>query len=353
MMVSLYFLIRNDIRYEDRRAFFWDYFFCLLFACLSMNANLVMINFVIMAILLFALKMGYIIRSTTRFSSYLLIYAALTLLSIYPLYVALSRLFFLKAKHELYFGSDTLSAAFNTLILSEGTYPDIFIQGIEIFVSTCFLINLFYIIRRYGGKTAMALISLMTFGLIAGLWMESMLFSAKYPHGRSALFFIPLFGLQLFFSAVHIYEYSAQGKRLMKAATAGMSIVMAFYFLSAANFKYTTTWRYDAHTKDAMHIVDNKTKNAALYYTISNDWLLEPSINYYIRLWDMKIYPTNRNGVTDNSDFIYQTEERPAFENYSLLKKYPDIGSSLLEKTGAATSSAHLVQHPITHYAKQ
>lgn len=104
--------------------------------------------------------------------------------------------------------------------------------------------------------------------------------------------------------------------------------VLTLNFLSSANLHYTTTWRYDAHTKDAMKIIETTTKNAVQRYTISNDWLLEPAINYYIRTRGLKLAPADREGVKSDSHFIYKLnmEQSPDF---TLLKSYDDIQSSL------------------------
>ncbi|MGE5424713.1 MAG: hypothetical protein ACM3N9_05075, partial [Syntrophothermus sp.] len=38
--------------------------------------------------------------------------------------------------------------------------------------------------------------------------------------------------------------------------------------------------------------------------TISCDWLMEPSINYYIRKNSLPLLPAGRQGISDTTDFI-------------------------------------------------
>ncbi|WP_162817941.1 hypothetical protein U0035_14865 [Niabella yanshanensis] len=53
-----------------------------------------------------------------------------------------------------------------------------------------------------------------------------------------------------------------------------------------------------------MKIIETTTKDAAQQYMISNDWLLEPAINYYRRTRGLKLAPADRSDVKADSHFI-------------------------------------------------
>ena len=103
-------------------------------------------------------------------------------------------------------------------------------------------------------------------------------------------------------------------------------------FIVSLNSTYTKTWRYDAHTKDAMKIVRDITQDINYKTTISNPWLLEPAINHYIGIWRLNVAYSDRNGIDLNSDFIYRREDNDPLDNYKELCSYEDIQSSLLMK---------------------
>ena len=105
-------------------------------------------------------------------------------------------------------------------------------------------------------------------------------------------------------------------------------------FLFGANFTYAAkAWHYDAHTKDAMQIIKRETEITGDSATISNHWLFEPTINFYITTWKLNMKPTNRNGIDLNTDFIYRLEEYEKPGNFIVLSEYHDIKSDLLMNT--------------------
>ena len=81
-----------------------------------------------------------------------------------------------------------------------------------------------------------------------------------------------------------------------------------------------------------MQIIKEITDDTDFSWSISNHWLLEPSINYYIETLDIKLEPANRNGVQLHSDFIYRLDDTTKLDNYLLLQSFDSGKTELLVK---------------------
>lgn len=328
-VLSLVYLLRSNFTYLSHLTYGKDYFFCLLFGVLSMFANLSMINYVIMLVLLFVLKLVFVIvQRNAEARNYVYIFTAITLLSVIPIYTALQQLLFLKEKEELYFGADSLAELVNSVIAPSHGYSGSTISVLIICCLVFIMAGIAAVIYRKAYKSPLSILILLIAGLAVGLWLEKIVFSAKYPHGRGALFLLVLFVLYTIFFISHIFESTAISNPIKTVFVFCLGGVLILNFLSSANLHYTTTWRYDAHTKDAMKIIGTTIKSGVQRYTISNEWLLEPAINYYIRIWELKLAPADRGGVRNDSHFIYKLNMEGS-PDFRLLKSYDDIQSSL------------------------
>jgi hypothetical protein len=96
--------------------------------------------------------------------------------------------------------------------------------------------------------------------------------------------------------------------------------------------KRTRDWFYDANTKNAMSIIEEKTRGLSSNASISNHWLFEPSINYYIHSRKMKLNLAIRDGVRQDTDFIYRLDDNSDLEHYTVLADYRDTNANLLTK---------------------
>jgi hypothetical protein len=170
--------------------------------------------------------------------------------------------------------------------------------------------------------------------VITGLLLEHYLFNSKFPSGRAALFLIPVYGLFIFyFFSQIIQSIDLKRQPLMSVLLCfTVTLPLLLHFIISLNLVKTHNWYFDAHTKDVMKIVEKYANNSDRNLSISNHWLFEPSINYYISSKKMKVNPANRNGVDRSTDFVYEFDENINLENFRPLIKYPDIGTTLLIK---------------------
>lgn len=328
-VLSLLYLLKNNAANFTYREYGKNYFYCLWFGVLSMFANLSMINYLIMLVALFAFQLVLaLVQRKEDARNFVLIFTAITISAAVPFYIAIKQLLFLKERGELYFGADSFADLVNSVIAPSNGYTDATIVVFSICFLASMAVGTIAVIYKKDYKSPLFILILMITGLAVGFRLENLIFSAKYPHGRGALFLLVLVVLYIIFFIAYIFESSSINSSIKKGLVFCVGGALIINFLSLANLQYTTTWRYDAHTKDAMKIIETTTKDAAQRYIISNDWLLEPAINYYIRTRGLKLAPTDRSGVKADSHFIYKLNTGLS-TNFTLLKSYDDIQSSL------------------------
>jgi len=138
----------------------------------------------------------------------------------------------------------------------------------------------------------------------------------------------------LYYFLEHIIKFFINQKQSLFSAIfcVIVFIPLIFHFSSNLNLSSTKTWRSDAPIKDAMKIIDEYIHKENRNITISNNWVFEQPINYYIDSRKMNLEPTNRNGVDSTSDFIYEFTDSMKFENFETLVQYDFSRTSLFKK---------------------
>lgn len=336
MMLSLYHIISNSDKDEIASTLPLNFALASAYSALSMYANLSLINFAICVPAVFLIK--YLMVCRTKGSNLKLHLAFWGILMVHavPILLGVQRLLKLKELGQLYFGADSLIGGFEALIFSSMMHIE---AGVSLTVAiikgllAMFLFSGVILVvtkKLFSGRLflLLCLISILTLGIL----MEGMLFEAKYPTSRTALFFIPLMGVYIFQLLVDLIEHYHIDKRLYTTVILILSLPIVVNFIADANLTHSKTWKYDAHTKDAMQIVRDRLQNTDHHQVISNHWLFEPSINYYIDRWNLKLHRANRDGVNLNSDFIYRLEDNSELEGFEILCSYKDIKSDLLIK---------------------
>jgi hypothetical protein len=92
------------------------------------------------------------------------------------------------------------------------------------------------------------------------------------------------------------------------------------------------TWKYDAHTKDAIRFIAEAKKDSSL---VSNHWLFEPTLRYYIKTENLPIRLSGCVETFAEPDFVYRYQDTSTIADYSLLKSFPLSNSNLMVKTKA------------------
>ncbi len=335
MLLSVYFLLKDGMCTPNPSTLMKDFFLSSIFGALALFANLALINFYICVLVIFFIKYLIFKNQIKKFSSFDLKYLGVFGLSIIPLILGMGRLLKLKVLNELYFGSNSFSESFNS-IFSSSLYISKYFETVVFIIFLIFLINLItgiiYIVGKKKYKSSLFILTLLILMLIFGSWIENLIFEAKYPSERTGLYYLPIIATFTYFLFRDLIE-EFKIKRIiylpiLMAAIVFILINCCFGF----NLSHTKSWRFDAHTKEMMKLVKINTKFKNEKYTISNDWLFEPSINYYIHYWDINLNYANRDGVNTNSDFIYQLNYEIIPPEYKILKSFSDNQCLLLIK---------------------
>ena len=173
--------------------------------------------------------------------------------------------------------------------------------------------------------------------IIAGLIMEHYIFGAKYPLERTATYLIPLSALFIYFFAINLIESS--WARYANFFSMLLCLIFAlpvlYNFAVNSNLNYTYGWKYDAHTKDVVKIMQNQAynkKTSGDKSSISSNWLFEPTLNYYIRSRNLNFGLVDNKGPNQNTDFIYEFTAEYDKLNFQEVSMYNDIGASLFLK---------------------
>ncbi len=337
LMLSLYFLLRRNFNYSSYKLLIRDFTFSMFFAILAIFANLTTVNYYIAILAIFIIQYLLLSRQSLNLSYKThLSFVGIALLTCIPLYFCIIRLLLLSELHELYFGVDFIEHSLNSLIfyslyLSE--YPSLVFVLIKLGIIVSLPLGILSMfIKRPISKNFLIITSLLII-LIIGLIVEHYLFDSRYPYGRTALYFIPIFSLYIYYFLEHIIQFFNNRRQSLFSAIfcIAVFIPLIFHLSSNLNLKRTKTWPSDAPIKNAMKIIDEYKEDRNI--TFSNNWVFEQSINYYIDSRKMNLEPTNKSGVDSTTDFIYEFSDSLNFKNYEPLIKYEDIGTSLFIKT--------------------
>jgi len=349
-LAALFFLFKQDgfITYKH---YIKGLSLSLLFSLLSAYSNLICINLNVSLMIVFLIELFFLVKNKTiqlnkkRIGAIVVIF----ILNLFFLFILVNQLLVLKNNNELYFGKPNgfIDSTLTILIhrsIYLSYYGEQFWIRIRQIIIMVYLITIVYQIcsKEYSHLARITiLLLLMVFASI----LQHYMFDALYPSERTALIFIPLFGLFIYYLFLDIYS-KLFTKRITKIAF-NLFILLIFclplgwHLVNNLNLKYTIDWKQDSYTKDIMKIIiENHKKD--IYksgkISISNTWFFESSINYYRDLYSMDyINSANRLGIDKSTDFIYCTMEEKgmliAEEHYSILSEYKDTETILMKKS--------------------
>lgn len=334
MMLSLYFLLRNGFNHRSFDEFIKEYKLSITFASLAVFANLAMINYLIATILIFVLQYLFLRKASPKeFNKPFSIFVKI--LTFAPLVLGFMMLVFLKLKNQLYIGEKTLLGALNSLIENSvyfSLYPTWVLEFIKYSIIALLIAGFISIILKKDFSSKFFIIALLIVLIIIGLVLEHVLFNANYPQDRTTLSFVPLFGLFMYYFILHIKQYYTQKKIVVIGCFMIIALPLLYHFINNVNLIYTKTWKYDAHTKKAIFLIESYAKNNTKKTSISNEWFFEPTLNYYIHSRSMNINPSTRDEITLNADFIFKIIDNKKYNQFDTLTTYNDIGTILLIK---------------------
>lgn len=317
MMLSIYYLLKNkpNLSINDIKK-------VILFASLSFLSNLIMFNFFI-AISIVILTINY--NESRKLDLNHLQLKKIISFMIFPFIIGSFLLLYLNSGNQLYHGEQSLLNSIDSLILDSfyfQKYSSLIFSVVKYFVVISFFSGIIFIGFTKKFTTNLFKVTILILLLIIGLFLENILFSAPYPSGRTGIYFIPLFGLFIYYFITEIQKkYNLKDTPIIIVCSF-LSLPLIFNFLININLKYSKTWIYDAYSKDAILEIENSIENPNQIFTISNDWFFEPALNYYITSKNINLELTDREGINYKSDFIYTIDGKEAPKNYSCIKKY-------------------------------
>lgn len=335
IMVSLFFLIRNGYTYTSFSALIKDFLLSVIFASFAVFSNFSMVNLLICIVLIFVIKL-YVFRKEQGTKPRYRLFLYVFILAFSSAYFGIERLILLKKSGQLYHGEATLIDSINSLIQASIYFVEspsnLVLTSITLLILFAFTVGLFLMIAKKGYYTSFSVIITMAIMLIGGLVLENILFGAKYPSQRTALLYMPVINIFLYQFFLFLKEHYRLSKTLYIPAILMVVVLLLANFFVGVNMTHSKEWHYDAHTKEVMEIIQEKTKNSNIKLSVSNDWHFEPTMNYYIKRWKLNLNLANRNGISLDDDFIYRLNDKTKLDGFETLRYYPDTKSELLVK---------------------
>ena len=331
---SLYFLLRDGFSQKSYRSLVINFSLSLLFAGFACVANLSIANYLITVVVLFCIKYFVFMNQHGKqpFQRHLL-FLGVASVSLIPLFVAVQRLLILSKANQLYYGTEFIGEAMDSLIIDSLYFSRFSWEvGLKYIVALIFISGCYFLIKSKAYYGKFCVITSLIVVLVIGLVAEHYLFDVKYPLSRTSLLFIPLFALFVYYFGVHLAENNVLRKNVAKPILFVISGFMCLHFLWNVSLIRTLTWKYDAHTKEIMEIVGELSKSKKRKTTISNDWLYSPSINYYIISRGLNVELTDRDGVNPKTDFIYKRGDVSDVSGFVKIINYEDSVTMLLKK---------------------
>ncbi len=335
-LLSLYFVLLSVDDWRGGNRSLRHPSLALLSALPAVLANLSLINYLIAVLVLYLFFVAKGIGHRSRHRWYPIL---LTLgLSLAVLITGVRHLLWLSEHGQLYQGAATLRATLDSIILNAlypVSYPSWLFRILRTLAVILFFGGVLSLVVRSDPSGRFLVVTILLLMVLGGFVAEHILFRSPYPYGRSALFLRAWYGLFLFLFTLHLVRTYRIPPWLYRLPILLTILLMTTEIVSSANLVYTNTWRYDAHTREVMEIVKKRADDSGHPLTISNHWLFEPSINYYILSRKMNLRRTDRNGPSLSTDFIYQFDTMPSPPGFFSLQHYPDIGTRLFEKGSA------------------
>ncbi|HTL82260.1 MAG TPA: hypothetical protein VL651_11170 [Bacteroidia bacterium] len=337
LMPSLYFLLRSCGKENTSRALLMDLAWSIFFASLALLANLSMLNFFIAALVIFIARYMFLLFSGPRGEKkQLLIFSFLVLLTLLPLLYAYIRLRFLGSTNQLYFGADNFSDAVSSLFersFYSAPYPVKLSVALQYFVLLIVPVGALLVIakRSFGGRLGIvtALLLMITIGSFA----ENHLFSALYPMGRTGIYFIPLFGLFLFYLLIEWNDVlSVNSRKFFAPVMIGViTLPLCFHFLNTMNLRSIYECSPDAATRTAaMKILEDANGRTSL---VRVNWIFEPSMNYYFHSRKAPFITTAESTRNAVADYAYEFTDQFDTTGWKKMISFDEVGSALYKRS--------------------
>jgi hypothetical protein len=334
LSLSLAFLLEQISLKSNGTEYAYKVLLSMAAASLALWSNFTLLNFFLGVLIV---QLFIIVKNKNILVSKLskIIFFTAILLGLVNLTFSIKMLMQLNDLNQLYFGEDHFLDSLKSIICSSfyrSFYPNFYANIFSyLFIASIFVVFL-VIIKNKDFESKLFILFLNLAIIILGLYLENYLFSAKFPTERTSLFFVPLIALFLCFALEHIILYYGFKKYIYYPVVVSFSCFIIINFSKAANLNYSKTFFNEANSKDALELIQHLTCNSASNSTISNNWIFEPVINYYIFTNNLKLNKANRNGINLNADFIFTFNADTIPEFYSKKQEFQLTATSVWQR---------------------
>jgi hypothetical protein len=336
MMVSLYFFLRRGVKEHTDKTILYDFVFTMIFAWLSLWANLNMVNFYIAILVLGIGQYILYARSHKVELKKRFLFTLLGVFALVALLPAIQRLLLLKETGQLYYGSEKLDDTLVTMIVTTFDFSSCPPCGgyLRTIIKVAFIAVGLYVIYRRDLKGPLFKMFILILLIFAGLFAEHYFFKALYPLNRTAIYMVPMYSLMVYYFFADLIKHTKPVMQKISIISEALifCLPITYFFITTLKKNFVNEWIYDAHTKEVMEILQTKLpSNNKLM--ISNNWLFDPSMNYYIQLKELKMETHKIDGpIPEEIKFVYDFSESFKEKDWKEIAHFEDIGTSLYEK---------------------
>jgi len=332
MVTGLWFFLRKNYVQLSGEDFLRNSGYAMGYATLALLSNLALINFYIALLVLFSVQYLLLARKEQgrRLRKHLP-FVGFVFLTCIPLILGLKRLLILSQAGDLYVGAPSIDDSISSFIERSSyhrPYPVWFSELVQTSIKFVFVTGMVLALFRKKFNGPLFKLGALMVVILIGLYLEHYLFSTLFPMGRTGIYFIPLFGLFVYYFFVEILS-GLKPKLNTGITVAGLLLIplpLSIHFFCTVNTDHTFEWKYETHTREVVLDIEDKNKKAEL----GHNWIFGPAINYYVRSRNLNLVPVKlEEGKKRNQDFIYEFEDQWKGEPWQIVHRYDDIGSAL------------------------
>jgi hypothetical protein len=152
------------------------------------------------------------------------------------------------------------------------------------------------------------------------------LLGVLYPLGRTGIYWPPLFALATVFTLPWLWRARLPGK-LAAASVCAVLAVSVGLFAASIRTGPIPEWRYDAGTKRVIRLLMARhASEPARHIRLGVSWPLEPSLNFYRQMYDLKwLVPVTRAAPDGEYDYyVLLPQDRALLKTRALEPLYSD-----------------------------
>jgi hypothetical protein len=279
-----------------------------------------MLNFFIAALFIFLLQFIRFCRNNGCNRSGVIYAIIIIAVSVSLLIPAVMQLLRLKELSQLYFGGDNNFIDNSMLsLVSFSAYENPFAiflyKAVSIFLVATLPAGILMVLIKKGCASGFRTTLLLTILMVAAPVIEFYLFGSPYPKNRTALVYLPLFGLYITYFIAELYKVFDKrvGITVLSAVTGIVLLALSSNFIHCMNTRYAFEWNFDQDTKTVMKTIKHRFDNGRYgdkKLNIANDWRSEASINYYRERYSMDfLNAATRDSVNREADIYFGPSE--------------------------------------------